>query len=517
MLVNQSAISQSHTYSKAINAVNGNEYGVELKIYNDNYYISSKSVVDPNTVNVKKVDYLLILDTLLNEKKLFIMEPSFFSASSNRMAISNDTIYFFGLIDKEIPYKWKVLKFNMSGESIGAIVYDKFKQDFASASDIQLKGKCIYLYGGVNNGGEKKDIIVIKLDKAGNVIKEKIFLAIKLEHQANRVKNFIQTKDGYFMISNTHFDFDIEKVYVELCKFDDNLDTIWTKKMPPRTNSGYYNFEPILTPTQDSAVIVSTSLNVRDFKDKNPKLGRWPNLFYKIDKDGNVIWADTMFTYDVPGSTAAPNKRVRELFTASNGDIIGVGEYFHPTIYPKYRAWAFRYSPDGKLKWEHYYLDGEYYGNSSFFDLKEESNGDLICIGGVKDNNGEFNNNEFTWMLRLDSMGCFAQGCNNDTLGVLTDIGVDIKIAALDRIKLFPNPAADIINVVLPTNVKWTNWEIFNIRGEKVKSGIVKRSFVENTTNQIISINISGLNHGIYYFQSRSKKGRLGVGKFVVE
>ena len=83
------------------------------------------------------------------------------------------------------------------------------------------------------------------------------------------------------------------------------------------------------------------------------------------------------------------------------------------------------------------------------------------------------------------------------------------------------------ITIKLPDFIKWTRWKILNIRGEMVKSGIIDDVFSQSyklLPSDRTSIKLSehklrliGLESGIYFSRVSSKKGRIGVGKFVVE
>ncbi len=280
--------------------------------------------------------------------------------------------------------------------------------------------------------------------------------------------------------------------------------------------------QPMLVGTADSGLVVRSAMYFGDSileQQKYKGLSSYPTLMYKLDKYGNTVWTDTIFYKTVSDhfTLTGPKNIGESMIVAHNGDIIMGGLFWYPVPSPNtenlpdYRAWLCRYSPDGHKKWEHYYLEKGYAGFTDIYDIEEAENGDIVCIGGLENKNGK--EGDLTWLLRVDSMGCHPGiDCNPDSMEVLVDIKEVIKYPTnMQAIEIYPNPAKTYINIKTSQIVKWKSWTIYDFEEHKIKTGVL------NNKNKIKSIDIAGLKSGIYFVLLKGNKGRVGLGKFVVE
>lgn len=168
--------------------------------------------------------------------------------------------------------------------------------------------------------------------------------------------------------------------------------------------------------------------------------------------------------------------------------------------------------PDGRLKWEHYYNDLTYSfkGFGSYFnDAKEADNNDIIVTGSIDDaNNENGNDRQYTWLVRLDSMGCFMPGCRTDTLSeVFTIKTEEILINLSKNIVIYPNPSSDVINIVMPEGMENKVVQIFDIMGRKLMD--------KNMDSD--DLDVSSFSPGLYIIWAKDRQGRIATGKFVKE
>jgi len=70
---------------------------------------------------------------------------------------------------------------------------------------------------------------------------------------------------------------------------------------------------------------------------------------------------------------------------------------------------------------------------------------------------------------------------------------------------------SDYINIQNHENNKWKSCTIYDFAEQKIKSGKLGRC------NNKESIDISGLQIGIYFMLLKDIQGKYGLGKFVVE
>ena len=116
------------------------------------------------------------------------------------------------------------------------------------------------------------------------------------------------------------------------------------------------------------------------------------------------------------------------------------------------------------------------------------------------------NDTHYTWLVRLDSMGCFAPGCYTDTLSeVLTTKTEEIVINITGSLVLYPNPSSDKINLSVPQNFEPTKYQIFDIIGNLIK---------EDKYNDK-EIDISDLQKGLFFVRVIDRNNIFTDGKFI--
>jgi len=439
------------------------------------------------------------------------------------MEIVNDTIYVFAT-DRIVPFKWDVYKFNLQGDSLTVLEYTNFNYEKALSKSILVKDGYMYLSG--ESFKYPSDIIFIKSDKNGNEIKKERFFNIAKQENSNHFGDLIETLDDNFIFNYGHRKKegqgnDSEHVfYFDLIKFDTDLNILWTKNMV-RVKDGtlFHGHSSKLTSTLDSGFYASVIIPFDDslWLDKyfDRKIGDWPIIFYKYNKDGNVEWTDTMFNYKYPDLTF-PRKYVTHIKTLKNGDMVGSG-YIEEPVYPptsSFRGWLFHYSKEGLLKWQHYYqINGQ--DTTYIDDVVECGNGDLLCIGEIKLKNEPDKYNRIrTWLFRVDSNGCYIPGCDLDTLtGVYTAVEDVNYMPVTDILNIYPNPVSDNITVEISDKYiqnERLNWEVYNIVGKIVRNG------AQNVVSHRLYINdISHLNEGMYFIVLKRKNRMVGIGKFI--
>jgi hypothetical protein len=501
-----------NTYSKVYNIINGNEYGVEINYKNNKQLIIAIGICDPDEIYFNKCTYFLSsentfikFDTFKNQR--FHPGPGFATS------VQNDTIFVFGTDFRYFPYNFVVYKTNISGDSLGMIQCDKLDTQVFGTS-IVVMDSFIYLLGQFDTPLGKRNLLVQKLDKNGKLVKE-----VRFEEENKKIENLgtsmIQTTDGNLALVSYYFE--NENRHVGVRKLDRNLNTLWIKYFEPSLHaSRNKNPWPCMVATDDDGMVVSNEINILEDilegKYKDTGLGEFPVILSKLYKDGSLNWTDTLFTYDYPGRFLdSPTRIITQLYHCNNGDILCIGEWYCFYCAPRHKAWLARYSPDGRLLWEHYYTDPKYNINgfgSYFMDAKEAENGDIICTGSIDDDYNTYGNDkQYTWLLRLDSLGCFTPDCfTEDTLTeVIITSNEEISINISGKIAIYPNPAQDIINISVPEDFVAERAEIYDVFGQKVMK--LAQDFED--------IDISQMQTGIFFVVVRDRADRILKGKFV--
>lgn len=519
LILISSMLSQNNTFAHVYNIVDGNEFSEAILYKNNTYFLLNKGVWDPQNQNSKESDFISIIDKNGKIKYIKYFLNSNFWSPKNAIRDINDTLFILGdnsWIDHAV---WNLYKTNLQGDSLDFITYS-FPEKTVFVEGMANKGEYIYLAGRTwhYDPWHGEDIIVVKSDKKGNVIKENRFYDIANPQYGNVDWDIAKTPDGNFLLAISTMTNKGDQA--KLIKFDDELNAIWYRVFNSCDDT---NNTPDVTVSADGMILFAWGLDTEDIIDelgvaKFNKYSTWPPTLYGMTPDGDILWADTLWTLRSKGKTYGPEKDIFKMIATKNGDFIVVGKYKELKD-KKTWAWIIRYSPEGKVKWEKIYEDKNFDCKYSiFFDIKEDTNGDLICAGGLWDRYGEWNNAEHMWLVRLDSMGCFEPGCGTkDTLHLIytesdyytTSTGEVIKDYSYNKgVIIYPNPAHDKINIDFSTAYIAKRWEIYDINSKSVMTG---------SGDNVKTIDISTLDSGVYLIDFENIDHKKVVGKFVVE
>jgi hypothetical protein len=506
-------------YSRVFNYLNGNEYGVGLQLKMDTTFIHAIGICDPGTSKSRSCHHLLSVNG--QTIKTFMFDGRIKFASARPSVVQKDTIYIFGVDYRNHPNTNILVMFrtNFNADSLGQLTHLIKENTYTSSESILVKDDHIFLNGNIDDEKGDRSLYVLKMDKAGNVLRDERFEDFvhppkyKLE---NLSRNLVETTDGNMAISSAYVLDD--NMYVGVCKFDDNFNTIWQLYLPV-----FGSFLSLRNPwtymvaTKDTGLVISKEINLRDSlywpapnPDKYKGKDETAVTLTKLNKDGNIVWSDTLFANVYPGKSYGPYKTIKKLFTCNNGDILCIGDYNCRICDLDNQAWLARYTNGGKKKWEHIYSNPDYApsGSGTFFmDAKEAENGDIICTGSIDDVNAWHNDKQYTWLLCLDSLGCYTTGC--DVSETLTEIFItaneEIIINISGKIAIYPNPASDMVNLSVPEGFDAEKAEVFDELGKRVMK--LDQNFEE--------IDISQMEAGLYFIVVKDKEARVLSGKFV--
>lgn len=492
------------------NYLNGNEYGVNVLIQDNYILVNAVGITNPDSVDYKFANYLLAFN---DENTIFypFYNNIFDLSPFNGVYVYGDTIYMFGSNYSQFPYDYKIFKTNMQADSLGEIV---LKHDGVEAySDgMVVANDNIFVFGERINAQERYDLNFIKMTLGGKIIKERRFNN-NVNTRNNYGTSLVLTRDGNLAYSS--FLRDGKARLVGVTKMDMDLNPLWQVYFPP---FGEYPVtvtpKPIMATTKDGGLVICSKHDIYDsllyHVEKYVGKDMFPIIITKLRQDGAIEWSDTLLTNVFQGHVFGPQRTYNKIRTCRNGDILLIGTYNYDIADIRYFGLLTRYSPDGKKKWEKYYVDINYclkYG-ADFLDAREADNGDIICTGSIEDSYNSYGNDrQYTWLLRVDSMGCYVPGCQTtDSIGlVIITSTEEINMNLTSNIACYPNPAQDMINISVPEGFVAEVAEVYDIMGKKVM--ITERKFEE--------IDISYLETGLYIVVVKDKSGSKMRGKFV--
>jgi hypothetical protein len=511
--------------SKVYNMINGNEYGTEVMVTNDGYLQLTNGICDPGT-GISKA--CIALNLIGNSGK--IIKNNFFKnrfrfCGSSTLQTNVDTICIFGYNEFTIPWEWKIYKFSFENDSIGIIFPEhSSSQRNTHALAFAYQKDHYYLAGGfADNFNIIRELIVVKTDINGKAIKEERFHDIATPNVFNishAILDLQQTADSNFIISTYTGQHSFHQP--SLVKFDKDLNIIWQRSFSRNNNA---NNRPDITSTPDSGLVMSWGIYGRDLVDSTGneeyyKYGFYPPTVHKIDKAGNLVWSDTLWTLRPTPTDEAPLNNISMLTTARNGDIIGVGTY-EDVILRHTWGWIFRYNKDGKKLWEKIYQDSNINSKySDFLDVAEAENGDIVSTGQIEEDDAWGGNAGYTWLLRVDSLGCFEPNCGIlDTLQLVyitSDLisGVD-EVVGNERfdalLSISPNPASQTTKIYVTSD----NFEYGKIRICDINSNLIKTMDIDSKS--AVDVDVSGFVPGVYVVEYVSLvSGWRDVAKIII-
>lgn len=426
-------------FSHVINIFNHNEYANYIHpLENDGYFIFGGGLDQIKPFLTGK-NY--ILSQMPEEQNIYFFD-SIFSERAGNYEFRNDTFYYLGLYNFEQSTRDVCLfKSNHKAEPVflNRTIYT------TNGDIIYPKGMCfddqfIYTIHLEEFKENTKKFTVgkfLKLDYSGNVISEKQY------DELNNIDDFPEYKNhfNYFLDIDLLADTSLLMSFLynpkgfdefgALYKTDLEGNVIWFREFDPVRGPNTFPGTLVL---HDNTFIYKHDRDYRDTLTEQRPFEK-PPVLYRMDANGNILWEHVFETYP-----SWHKKWIAEMIQTKNGDIVGVGSYYGTDVSSIEIGWIFRMNLEGELLWEKYYFDDNFRGDSWFNDVKEISNGDLILAGSIdNDVNGEWTNNGYGWVLRVDGDGCYYPGCT-----------------AVDTLQIIKASYYDSIPEFCPKGAKWT-------------------------------------------------------------
>lgn len=117
------------------------------------------------------------------------------------------------------------------------------------------------------------------------------------------------------------------------------------------------------------------------------------------------------------------------------------------------------------------------------------NNGNLITNANNQSYTLGFGDGNYT-VLVTDSSGCSATSASLPYIYVDTSTGISVLSKFAASVSLYPNPAGDVVNLIVGTELTGTQYAIYDIMGRKLLMG--------NIENVLTPISVSNFSQGIY-------------------
>ncbi|NUO02251.1 MAG: T9SS type A sorting domain-containing protein [Saprospiraceae bacterium] len=297
-------------------------------------------------------------------------------------------------------------------------------------------------------------------------------------------------------------------------KLDSAGQVIWHRRLP--ITYGPLNLSNIhITELNDGGYAVNW---FRDRLDQDT-FYTYPPAIFRLDAEGNILWEQVFDTYYEDYEV----KYMGNLFTATNGDIVGMGyRDFYSDELTRYLlcGWMFRLDPEtGEVIWDRTLCDlsrSQRYV-MAFLAGSELPNGDLVFTGAYEDtfpNGLPFINDPNVWLVRLSAEGCLVEGCNEWTIinpdGSIT--ATDEPLAMNGGFIVYPNPGNGQVWVKAAGESgigQRCAMALYDAQGRRMKA----ETFF---TGGPQPFDWGDLPPGMYYYLIRSEDGETQSGKLAI-
>lgn len=332
-------------------------------------------------------------------------------------------------------------------------------------------------WGNVNNSSA----FLLKVDSTGTEEWHKIYGGNdKVAHSVDITPTNGYIMAGYIYVSTA------TKNDIHVIKTDSLGNPIWSQSYGADDDDGYYSY---VTDYNNSGDYIITS-----HIDVNPSniLDDYQGFIARISGvNGSIVWADTMGINQDSYQDAFGS----EVIVLPNGDIVGVGSTYYQITTTEVKAWVIKYNSAGQLIWQRNFNNHGSNNRNWLYDIKLTYDGGYVACGDASDYSIS---EQFSWVLKLDSMGCQIVNCS---------VGIEEKISEDVKLLVYPNPSNTIVNFELSETSKSAELFLFDVTGKKV--------LVQKINSYSTQIDVSNYPKGIYFYQLIHQKERFS-GKLVI-
>ncbi|MBL7794859.1 MAG: T9SS type A sorting domain-containing protein [Saprospiraceae bacterium] len=187
-------------------------------------------------------------------------------------------------------------------------------------------------------------------------------------------------------------------------RYDEDGNVLWTSAFPKAYEADFVRIEPY--PDGSLAGIWNIDTFVLGYSFS-------PQMAFKMDATGQIEWAKFEITKYL--------QHYYHVFVAKNGDIIISGKDDNSSVAlpigTVMAGYVRRLRPDGELLWERRVMDFSQGDHKNYlYSGAELDNGDLVFAGEIADSLPDDPYPYNVWVVRLDSMGCFAPNCGTEQI-----------------------------------------------------------------------------------------------------
>jgi hypothetical protein len=293
------------------------------------------------------------------------------------------------------------------------------------------------------------NVHLLKTDSTGNQIWEKEYGGT-LDEMGQDV---VVTPEGGFLILGWTRSFGEEERDFYLVKTDSAGEQQWQKTFGESSDEGGKSIIQLA----DGNYLLTGSGS----QGTNRSIGR----VYKVDGDGDVIWAKT---YSYQDNTSNNLHKTIELW---NGNLVSAGL----TDLTDNGGWIICTDSIGDLLWQREYNKNE--NIDLFYGLLATADGGFLLSGQAVN---EETNSQDAWLLKVDSVGCAYPNCIT---------GVDEVAPTNVMVDVWPNPTSEVLHLELQQQ-GMAQIMLYDMAGKLLVQ--------KQTSQQREALDVSALENGLY-------------------
>jgi len=387
------------------------------------------------------------------------------------------TIPRFGILDREsLEFRMSRTYFNFDNNSL---------EDLLPWNDTLL----LLLIKAEQNDHTR---INLSMYNSATMFLERSPVYIAKEQKSLVPSQFIVTSDQEVMITGFSRTPDYESIFV--MKLNDQLEEIWYKEF--LSVSHYGSIKPSMLVDKNGDIIVAAGR----IEPGKSHIGQY--LMRLSGEDGNLLDERIL---NGPGNAAFTDNLIM------TGDDYFISTGFvekHDPLSDTILQYATltKFNMQFDVEWERRFEPVP--GKSCKLGYLEQSrDGGLVASGKIY-YNGSIGSS-FPWLVRMDSEGCIAAGC--DSLALISHT-MNYLLDKID-LEIFPNPAGSEIKATIKQTEsgKYWNASVYNLQGQRLLNAEIFTSDSADTLN----LDISVLKPGLYILELANLTGAKSLARFI--
>jgi hypothetical protein len=182
----------------------------------------------------------------------------------------------------------------------------------------------------------------------------------------------------------------------------------------------------------------------------------------KLDSNFNILWT-------ISNGPCSQSTSFYGLSPSPDGNFISVGQSYDDTdtLQTHQNGWLMKYSLSGQILWNRLYRgitsDGPNGDDNVILSIAFMSDSSIVCAGQALTYDGNATPPQQGWLLHLDKSGCLP---DSNSCGVADGIAQISKLQT--DVKVYPNPAADRLNIQYVPDGSGVNIAIYNLLGQTI-------------------------------------------------